>query len=261
MLSGNRDQIVRSMFVAGLADGMGKPCLTLSLTGDNIPLDIRDSTKIVKHPNDVSDNVADFCPDVTAFLQNESTERQSIGNLLQHISVGDPTAANKMTTLADYYLKTDQYLRTSRVEVNLVVGRKGSGKTALFLQLRDAIRADKRNMVVDLKPESYQLLKLKGDILTLLKVVSKQHLITAFWEYLILLEVACKLLEKDKSTHKFNHVIHDLYSKLYSAYHVDDHSTEGDFSERFFRLSDNYGLPMAKLMEVTMKSKVSRHPI
>lgn len=238
MLSGTKAQRVRSMFVAGLADGMGKPRLILSLHGDDVPLDIKDSVETVKHPNDISDFVAEFCPDVTAFLQTAATERQAVSNLLQHIFVGDPTAENEMTTLADYYLKTDQYLRTARGEVNLVVGRKGSGKTALFLQLRDSVRADKRNIVVDLKPESYQLLKLKDDILSLLKVGSKQHLITAFWEYLILLEVAYKLLEKDKTTHRFNHVIHDLYEKLYAAYHVDDYSTEGDFSERLFRLSD-----------------------
>jgi ABC-type phosphonate transport system ATPase subunit len=43
--------------------------------------------------------------------------------------------------------------------VNIVVGRKGAGKTALFIQIRDKIRSDKRNVVVDLKPEGYQLLK------------------------------------------------------------------------------------------------------
>ena len=44
-------------------------------------------------------------------------------------------------------LKTDQFERTVRGEANLVVGRKGSGKTALFIQVRDKIRFDKRNVV------------------------------------------------------------------------------------------------------------------
>jgi hypothetical protein len=35
----------------------------------------------------------------------------------------------------------------------MVTGRKGSGKTALFIQVRDRIRLDKKNIVVDLKPE------------------------------------------------------------------------------------------------------------
>jgi hypothetical protein len=126
----------------------------------------------------------------------------------------------------------------------LAVGRKGSGKTALFIQLRDKIRRDKRNVVVDLRPEGYQLIKLKEDILAYLSEGSRQHLITAFWEYLILLEVAYKLLEKDQYTHRHNHEIRELYSELQATYKVEDFSVEGDFSERLLvlsrRITDEY---------------------
>ena len=73
---------------------------------------------------------------------------------------------------------------------------------------------------------------------------SRQHLIIAFWEYLILLEVAYKLLEKDQYTHKHNHEIRELYMELRAAYKVEDLSVEGDFSERLMvlsrRISDEY---------------------
>jgi hypothetical protein len=101
-----------------------------------------------------------------------------------------------------------------------------------------------RNVVVDLRPEGYQLIKLKEDILAYLSEGSRQHMITAFWEYLILLEVAYKLLEKDQYTHKHNHEIGELYLELRSTYKVDDFSVEGDFSERLavlsHRISDDY---------------------
>ena len=69
---------------------------------------------------------------------------------------------------------------------------------ARFLQVRDKTRSDKRNIVLDLKPEGYQLLKLKEDILAHLTQGANHHLVTAFWEYLILLEITYKLLEKDR---------------------------------------------------------------
>src|SRR5258708_39429820 len=84
----------------------------------------------------------------------------------QALRLGDPRAENEMPTLDLYYLKTDQVERTVRGEANLVVGRKGSGKTALFIQVRNKIRFDKRNVVVDLKPESYQPRNLKEHIVT-----------------------------------------------------------------------------------------------
>ena len=60
---------------------------------------------------------------------------------------------------------------------------------------------------------------------------------TAFWEYLILLEVTYKLLEKDQNAHKFNHEIRDLYLELEQTYKTGGYSVEGDFSERLLTLS------------------------
>lgn len=112
------------------------------------------------------------------------------------------------------------------------------GKTALFIEVRDEIRADKRNIVVDLKPEGYQLLKLKEDILAHLTQGASQHLVTAFWEYLLLLEVAHKLLEKDRRVYKFNHKIRDQYLLLDRTYRMENFSAEGDFAERLLALSN-----------------------
>ena len=150
-----------------------------------------------------------------------------------------------MTTLDRYYLTTDQFDRALRGEVNLVVGRKGSGKTALFIRLRDRMRANSRNIVVDLKPEGYQLIRIKEDILQYLSEGARQHLITAFWEYLIYLEIAYKLLEKDRKTHRFNHDTHAAYVELNDAYRAEGFVSEGDFSERLSaligRLATSYG--------------------
>ncbi|MCK0197397.1 hypothetical protein MWN34_10780 [Ancylobacter sp. 6x-1] len=228
---------VRALFVAGLAHGMNKPTLILSPAGYEAPLDIRDAVRTYRFPDDIVERVADYCPGINDHLQQADPAPIETGGLLQSMSIGDPTAENEMTTLSQYFLKTSQYDRALRGDVNLVVGRKGSGKTALFIRVRDKIRMDKRNIVVDLKPEGYQLLKLKDDILSYLTEGARQHLITAFWEYLILLEVTYKLLEKDRNTYKFNHEINELYLELDAAYRVDNFSAEGDFSERLLTLS------------------------
>jgi hypothetical protein len=225
-------QNIRGMFVAGLAQGMGKPTLILCPAGFDAPLDVRDVVKIFRVPEEVSDHCASFWPEINDYSQQIDPLPVEIKGLLQNLSVGDPTAENEMTTLSNYYLRTDEYQRAVRGDVNLVVGRKGSGKTALFIQVRDKIRADKRNVVVDLKPEGYQLLKLKEEILSFLTEGARQHLITAFWEYLILLEVAYKLLEKDRTTYAFNHEIYELYLDLENTYRVENFSATGDFSER-----------------------------
>jgi hypothetical protein len=103
--------------------------------------------------------------------------------------------------------------------------------------MRDKLRSDKRNVVLDLKPEGYQLLKLKEDILAHLTQGASHHLVTAFWEYLILLQITYKLLEKDQNAHRFNHEIRDLYIELERTYRTEGYAIEGDFSERLLALS------------------------
>ena len=247
----------RALFVAGLAHGMGKPTLILAHASAKLPLDIRDSARIFTRPEDIASHIADLSLDITEYLQQAEPTPLGHPTPLQTLQIGDPTAENEMTTLADYFLTTDQYSRTLRGEVNLVVGRKGAGKTALFLQVRDKVRADKRNVVLDLKPEGYQLLKLKEDILTHLTQGANHHLITAFWEYLILLEITYKLLEKDRVVHKFNHEIRDLYLELDRTYRVENFSAEGDFSERLLALSQRIAQDYAQRYGNTDSTKLT----
>ena len=128
---------IRSMFVAGLAGGMVKPLLVLCATGTDVPLDVRDDAKYYRSENDIADHIADLVLEVTAHLQQDAPPPIETGSLLQSLRIGDPTAENEMATLSEYYLQTNEYQRALQGSVNLAVGRKGSGKTALFIQLRD----------------------------------------------------------------------------------------------------------------------------
>src|SRR5262249_25132719 len=150
--------------------------------------------------------------------------------------LGSSSAENELQELAHYYLETDEYRRALRGEVRVVTGRKGAGKTALFAQLRDRLRQDRARIVLDLKPEGFQLLKLKGRVLDYLEEGTKEHTITAFWEYLLLLEACHKILEKDRELHLRDNRLFSPYRRLEDAYREDEYVSEGDFSERMLNL-------------------------
>lgn len=228
---------IRAAFVAGLAHGMGKVTLVLQDGRHPAPLDLRDAAETYMGLDDINRYVERFAGDVYEILQKTDVVAAVPGSLLQRISLGDPMAENEFQSLAAYYVQTDEYNRALRGEVNLVVGRKGTGKTALFFQVRDRIRRDKRNVVIDLKPEGYQLLKLKETVLDLLSEGAKAHLITAFWEYLLLLEICRKVLEKDRSRYRFDGSIAEAYRTLERLHRGCQESSEGDFSERLLLLS------------------------
>ena len=106
----------------------------------------------------------------------------------------------------------------------------------MFIQLRDKVRTHKRNIVLDLKPEGYQLIRIKEDVLAHLSEGAREHLITAFWEYLIYLEIAHKLLEKDQHSYRYTEDIHAAYTRLRDTYSSEGLSAKGDFSERLSTL-------------------------
>lgn len=227
---------IRAAFVAGMAFAMGKATLILQPPNGPAPLDVRDMVKTFSQADDISDYVAEFALDVTEKLQADDPLPVSKGNFLAELSIGDAIAENEFQTLGEYYLRTDQFGRASRGEVNLVVGRKGAGKTALFSQLRNEKRTNVRNIVVDLKPEGYQLIRLKEDVLDYLAEGARTHLITALFEYVLYLEICYKLLEKDKSKYLRDNRLYQPYLRLQRVYESGD-AGEGDFSERLLSIS------------------------
>ncbi len=224
---------LRAAFLAGLAHGMGKVTVILQDGDEPVPIDYRDLVVAYTHPDQIDEAIADFAVRVVEALQAGTPSKvKGPRSFLAGLTLGASSAENEFRDLGEYYLPTAQFLRAARGDARLVVGRKGSGKTALFSQVRDQVRAKRTNIVLDLKPEGYKLRKfneLVGDLLT---GGTREHTVMAFWEYLLLLEICYKILEKDEIPHTRNHNLYDPYRRLAETYQSDEYISEGDFSER-----------------------------
>lgn len=223
---------LRSAFVAGVADGLDKRSLYIQTGETPIPVDLRDFVTPCKYKDHFKDAIGKLAERVYEDRDINKVKPSGHKTKLAEIDLGASAAENEITSLAEYYLETEAFRRAQRKEVRLVTGRKGSGKTAIFFMLRDIVRSNKRNVVLDLKPEGYQLLKLKDSIVKLLSIGTVEHTITAFWEYLLWLELCYKLLEKDQELHKRDHNLFEPYQRLKALYITDSYSSEGDFAER-----------------------------
>ncbi|MDP3087047.1 MAG: ATP-binding protein [Methylotenera sp.] len=223
---------VRSAFVAGLADGLDKRSLYIQTGETPVPVDLRDFVTYCRYKDEFKDAIGNLAERVYEDRDINIIKPSEGKSKLATMDLGASAAENEITSLAEYYLETEAFRRAQRKEVRLVTGRKGSGKTAIFFMLRDIVRSKRSNVVLDLKPEGYQLLKLKDSIVNLLSIGTVEHTITAFWEYLLWLELCYKLLEKDQELHKRNHHLFEPYQRLKAAYITDAYSSEGDFAER-----------------------------
>ncbi|WP_232474076.1 nucleoside 2-deoxyribosyltransferase [Sphingomonas sp. MA1305] len=230
----------RACFIYGLARGRNIPALLIAHQNLRLPLDLEDQADRWKSVDEIDSLVNDFRLRV-ADHQNDfvAARTKRPQNILEVLHCGDPVAENEAATLGDIFLETDAYQRTVTGAANVLVGRKGSGKTAVFLQTRDVCRSDKQNIVIDLIPDGYQLVKMKEFILDQLAFGARKEVIAAFWEYVLWLEIAYKLLEKDEVRAYRDARLTDGFRKLESAFKRRVDTGRGDFSERLKRLSAN----------------------
>ncbi len=230
---------LRAAFLAGLAHGMGKVLCILQLGEGPVPIDYRDLVKPGLHPSEIDAAISDFATDVSAAFQEVVVAVQEPSTFLGRLDFGASAAENEIRDLASYYIPTDAYKRALRGEVRMVIGRKGSGKSALFFQVRDKLRDNRQNVVLDLKPDGYQLLKFKDSVLRLLEAGTYQHTITAFWEYLLLLEICHRLLVNDRFAYSRDRRLDERYRALADSYASSEYISEGDFAERMSQIVRN----------------------
>lgn len=262
---------LRAAFVAGLCHGMSKELTIIQLGEDATPLDFREFANVCFAKEHIESAIEKFTLAVTPRLQSRvHNAPRADRSLIEQIDLGGSVAENELQTIDSYYHDTDAYLRTSRGEVRLIIGRKGSGKTALFLRLRNEKRKRRANVVVDLKPEGYKLLKFKERIVDALSEGSLNHVISAIWEYVLLLEIAYKILEQDWNNYTRNSQLTKQYISLKDIYEQDEYYSEGDFSERVSVLLDDVGAKIdskkgtasaAILSQREVSELIYKHPI
>ena len=228
----------RAMLLFGMARGLDVPALLLAHTRAQLPSDVADQATRFTSDDELSEIFREFRDDVQDALNDYADAPELPLALLDKINCGNSAAENEQDHLSDYFLATQQFKSAIDGATNLIVGRKGSGKTAIALQVRDRIRADKRNIVVDLNPEGYQLVKLKELIQALTSRGVRKEFIAAFWQYVLWLEIAYKLLEKDSKTARRDGALHVKYEKLKAAFESRVDTGSGDFSERLRLLTD-----------------------
>ena len=233
---------LRASFVIGLALGLGKELTVLQEGEVPIAKDYRDFVTVTGQIGVLDEAVEDFASRVFEVLQigSRPTVLQSPG-FLANLNIGASAAENELQSLGAYFVQTDGFRRALRGDARLVVGRKGAGKSALFFQIRDSVRQDRRSVVLDLKPDGYRLLKLKESVLRFLSKGSLEHTITAFWEYLLLIEVCAALLDADRVLHMHDHRLFEPYRSLVEAFEQDTLDLSGDFSERIGKLVERIG--------------------
>jgi hypothetical protein len=230
---------LRAAFISGLARAMDRELLLLNMSTKPLPLDVRDYAKNGTELDNIERHVHSFALTSLARLQRASPQPVPLsGAAIQRVSLGGTAAENEFGRLGDYFVETPAYRSALEAEGRIVIGRKGSGKTAIFTQMSDYLNRRRGSLVLALKPEGYQLRKFKDNLVDFLAEGTKEHTVAAFWEYLILLELCHNCIQLDEKRIGRDPEITTKLPKLREKYGSHRFVLAGDFSERTLLLLD-----------------------
>ena len=138
---------------------------------------------------------------------------------LSDLKFGLPAAEREISEgLIDYFLEYDSYLRISRGEKTIVLGNRGTGKSAIFKFLAQKQR-DAGNIVIELNPEdfSYEMLRdLLADEAS--GFWSKNSAFAAGWKHLLYILVMKETIG-NKRVYKSSQPEGKIYDYLRRTYY------------------------------------------
>lgn len=264
LLSPHRDGAVvhnaLCSLICGMAVAEGKPVVMLQEEEVQQPIDYRDLVKTYETPDQIDRLLEEPLTQVVERLQHDPlVSRQASEGILSVLDLGDVAAENEIRGLREYFVRTGRFQQVRQGHAQLVVGRKGAGKTAMFYGLREAVQRGKEILVLDMKPEGHQFTRLREAVLSELTSGQQEYTIAAFWTYLLSAEVAHKILnyppellaaERDPERYA-------AYKALQDAYLSHGLASGDDFPQRLLRQIDRIAGRFAAESKITERSDLT----
>jgi hypothetical protein len=223
--------------VCGYAMAKQKVVLMLQEGEAVQPLDYRDVIQSYIHAGQIPRLLQPGLNRILDFIQTGSFSPVEVGNLgvLKNLDLGDVAAENEIYGLESYFVTTGQTIQARQGHARLVVGRKGSGKTAIFYEVRAAEGRGHERLMLDLRPEGPQFTRLREFLSSRMSPGTQEHTLVAFWTYILLTEIARKILEGHRTFAQRDDRRFHRYLELQALYGEHDPGRDADFSQRLMR--------------------------
>jgi hypothetical protein len=186
-------------FISGLSLGFGLSLLMVSEKPHPTPIDYRELLKKHSDRKECNENIKPFLKevhnDIAQLLvkRRKRISKQKKVSELQKINFGEFIAEHETETLYDLYIETSHYQNLIKSEHNIVIGRKGTGKTATLYYLEQVLENDVRNHICLIKPVNFEIDGLIAIHDNLKDEFEKGYMIEAIWKFLVYTEISKSL--------------------------------------------------------------------
>ncbi len=184
-------------FISGMALGLDlKLLMVAEKPFPDTPIDYRELLQKYTSREMCVDLVRPFLEDVQSqiarllLIRRKRSETKKARSNLQKINFGEYIAEHESDNLYDYYVQSTHYQNILKNEYNIIIGRKGTGKTATLYYLQQELQNDVRNHVCLIKPISFEIEGLVTLLNNLSDDFERGYTVEAIWKFLIYSEIA-----------------------------------------------------------------------
>jgi hypothetical protein len=248
---------LRAAFLLGLCHGFELEPLALQYGNAPAPLDYRDFITNSTFRKETFNHVEAYCADT--LIRNQEVSSRSARNelgLLGQIDLGSPVAEYETQQLNEYFIRTAEYARALRAEAAVVTGRKGSGKSAVYIELLRELRRNRKCCIVDLRPASHHLSEMRQALLDVVSIGVFDHTIAAFWQYVLLTEVVLKIREFVLPKSRYDFTLQERIRSVEREFGFDEVTVSGDFTSRLAAAID---ITVSKLRDASSDRDVRKN--
>ncbi|MEM7551892.1 MAG: hypothetical protein AAF363_19580 [Bacteroidota bacterium] len=194
--SGEKLQNAKCSLISGIGIGLEKDVMMVCEKPHDTPLDLKE---LLQKYNTVSECEKMIIPFIDSLnkriaellLKTRQKKRtEKIRNDLQKIDFGESVAEHENDKLSSYYVQTSHFDSLIKNEYNLIIGRKGTGKSASLIYLSEILKDDPRNFVCLIKPINFEIDGITMLLERMPEEYEKSFLIESIWKFLIFTEIA-----------------------------------------------------------------------
>lgn len=256
---------LRSAFIAGCCHGLEIEPLIIQYENSPAPLDYRDFIKNTKGQSETHKHIEEYCGSVLVKNQKASNRADTLPlSLLSMIEIGNASAENETESLSSYFIETAEYRRALRTDQALVVGRKGSGKTAILNQLKKHFERNRETVIVELRPSTHNLSEMRYELMSVANQGIFDHTLAAFWHYIVYMEILLTIREHILPRSIRDYDLQSRISRIEEELSLSSTFVSADFTSRLSDAIDALidglrqrdGSPAGELTNVLFEEKI-----
>lgn len=150
----------KKSFLAGLSLGLNNKVLMAAPAKYKAPLDYHDILIQYSSSDNLVETVKNWLTKEVYPAKKYEIKEKEVHELdLIKLGVGCEVAEQEKDGLLKYFIETAAYHAALKLDKSILVGRKGTGKSAIYIKVLNELAKDKLFYIVNLKPESDELLE------------------------------------------------------------------------------------------------------